>query len=30
MILGVDVFDSHAAIIDYTGQTLYLSSTAAA
>ena len=29
MILGVDVFDSHAAIIDYSGQALYLSAIAA-
>lgn len=25
MILGVDVFDGHAAVIDYSSQTLYLS-----
>ncbi len=29
MILGVDVFDNHAAIIDYSGQALYLNASAA-
>jgi hypothetical protein len=28
LILGVDVFDSHAAVIDYASQTLYLSANA--